>query len=128
MKINNNGQTLIIFVILIPFLIMIMAFVVDISYMYSESSKLQNATKTIINDNYDKRLNDDIKKDIKELYKKNDIKTTNLKVDGNENYLKIKNNYKIESIFGKIIGIKTYNIKVSLKGYKENNKIKVIEE
>ena len=107
MKINNNGQTLIIFVILIPFLIMIMAFVVDISYMYSESSKLQNATKTIINDNYDKRLNDDIKKDIKELYKKNDIKTTNLKVDGNENYLKIKNNYKIESIFGKIIGIKS---------------------
>lgn len=128
MKINNHGQTLVIFVILLPVLLMIMAFVVDISYMYYESNKLENTTNMIIKKNYDKRLDDDIKNTIKNLYKKNDINTSNLKVEGKEEYLKIQNNYKVSSIFGKIIGIKTYKIKVSLKGYKDNNNLKIIKE
>lgn len=123
MKINNHGQTLIIFVILIPLLLAIMAFVVDISYMYNEKLHLENTTKTIINENYKNRLDEDIEKKIKDLYKKNDIKINNLKIVGSQEYLQIKNNYKIDSIFGKVIGLKKYPIKVNLKGYEENNKI-----
>ena len=128
MKLNNHGQTLIIFVILLPILLALMAFVVDISYMYNEKFHLENTTKMIIKNNYKNRLDNGIENKIKDLYKKNDIKINNLKIESTTNYLKIKNNYNIDSIFGKIVGLKKYKIKTNLKGYEEDNKIKVVEE
>lgn len=127
-KLNNNGQTLIMFVILVPVIILLMALVIDISYLYRENAKLEGTTKIIIKNLYNKKEDSNIEDMVIELYKKNDINTANLKVNSNNEFLKIENNYKIDSIFGKIIGLKRYEVKVSLKGYYDNNKIKVIKE
>ena len=128
MKLNNKGQTLIIFVILIPLLITLMAFVVDISYMYKESNKLENTTKTIIKNVYNERLDGDIEKKVKDLYKENKIDNKNVKVSTKNEYLIVKNEYEVDSIFGKLIGIKKYKVKVNLKGYEKNNKIVFTKE
>ena len=63
-----------------------------------------------------------------QLYKKNNIDTDNLKITIKDNNFIIKNEYEIDSIFGKIIGLKKYEVKVSLKGYYDGNKLKVIKE
>ena len=128
MKLNNHGQTLIIFVILLPLLLALVAFVVDISYMYNEKLHLENTTKTIIENVYDKRLDEDIEAKVSKLYKKNKINNKNIKVKGDSEYLQIKNNYEINSIFGKIIGLKKYKMKVNIKGYEKDNKIKFNKE
>ena len=128
MKLNNKGQTLIIFVILIPLLITLMAFVVDISYMYRENNKLENTTKTIIKNLYDERLNENIESKVKDLYKKNKIDIKNIKISAKDDYLIIENNYEVNSIFGKLIGLKKYKIKVDIKGYKKNGKIVFTKE
>ena len=128
MKINNHGQTLIIFVILLPLILALIAFVVDISYMYNEKLHLENTTKTIIENVYDKRLDADIEAKVSKLYKKNKINNKNIKVKGDSDYLQIKNNYEINSIFGKIIGLKKYKMKANIKGYEKDNKIKFNKE
>jgi Flp pilus assembly protein TadG len=127
-KLNNKGQTLILFVILIPIVLVLMALVIDTSYLYKEKTKLESTTKTIIKNNYDKKDSDDIDKIITDLYQKNNIETNNLSISVSDNSLAIKNYYSIDSIFGNIIGIKKYDIKVSLKGIKNNDEIKIIKE
>jgi Flp pilus assembly protein TadG len=127
-KLNNKGQTLILFVILIPIVLVLMALVIDTSYLYKEKTKLESTTKTIIKNNYDKKDSDDIDKIITDLYQKNNIETNNLIISVSDNSLAIKNYYSIDSIFGNIIGIKKYDIKVSLKGIKNNDEIKIIKE
>ena len=128
MKLNNKGQTLVIFIILIPLLITLMAFVVDISYMYRENNKLENTTKTIIKNLYDERLDGNIESKVKDLYKKNKIDEKNVKVTASDDYLTIDNNYEVKSIFGKLIGLKKYKVKVVIKGHKKNGKIVFTKE
>ena len=128
MKINNHGQTLIIFVILLPLLLALIAFVVDISYMYGEKLHLQNTTKMIIKNNYKDRLENNIENKVKDLYKKNNIKVYQSDIKTSNDYFKIETKSEIDSIFGKVIGLKKYKIKVSLKGYKKEDKIIIIEE
>ena len=127
-KLNNHGQTLIMFVMLIPVILILMALVIDVAYLYRENAKLESTTKSVIKNLYDNKDDPNINNMVIELYKKNNINIDNLKINiKNENF-KIKNNYKIDSIFGKIIGLKKYEVKVSFKGYYEENKLKVIKE
>ncbi|MCM1053675.1 MAG: pilus assembly protein TadG-related protein [Ruminococcus sp.] len=119
MLLNKHGQTLILFIILIPLMLIVMAFVVDIGLVMSEKVHLKETTKIAIINNYDsKNIND-----IKELIKKNNIDINNLKIETNNNNLTIENEIKVESIFGKIIGLNNYRIKIKAKGYKTGNKV-----
>ena len=127
-KLNNHGQTLIMFVMLIPVILILMALVIDVAYLYRENAKLESTTKSVIKNLYDNKDDPNINNMVIELYKKNNINTNNLKISIENEIFKIKNNYKIDSIFGKIIGLKKYEVKVSFKGYYEENKLKVIKE
>lgn len=127
-RLNNRGQTLIMFVILVPVILMLMALIIDTAYLYRENAKLESTTKSIIKNLYDSKEDDNINRMIINLYKENDIQTKNLEIISNTTSLKIINHYKVDSIFGKIIGLKQYEVKVSLKGYYDGNKLRVIKE
>ena len=127
-KLNNSGQTLIMFVILVPVIILLMALVIDISYLYRENAKLESTTKNIIKNLYDNKDSINVNEMVIQLYQKNEIDIKKLKVNiENENF-KISNEYKIDSIFGKIIGLKKYEVKISMRGYLKDSKLKVIKE
>ena len=127
-KLNNHGQTLIMFVILLPIMLVLLALVVDISYMYREKNKLENTTKTIIKELYYHKQDDDIKNKVVNLYKKNKINIDNVTIKITDDYFIVNNNYEIDSIFGKIIGLKKYKVKVSFKGYMIEDQIKFTKE
>lgn len=119
---NKHGQTLIAFVIIVPAFILLLAFVVDTGLILNEKVRLESTTKTILENH-----NTDIA-EIKDLYEQNDIPTTNLKITNDNNLTKITNEYEVESIFGKIIGLKSYKIKINMLAKEENDKIKIIKE
>ncbi len=123
---NNRGQTLVLFIIFIPILIILAAFIVDTGLIIRESTRLKATTKTVLKDVYDKENKS--KNMIEELLKENNISTTNLEVTINEDKIRIVNSYDIESMFGKIIGLKEYEVKVDLTINEDNGKIKVIKE
>ena len=54
-KLNNKGQTLIMFILLIPLILVIMALVIDTSFVYKEKIKFQSVTKTIMKTTYEKK-------------------------------------------------------------------------
>ena len=127
-KLNNKGQTLIMFILLIPFILVIMALVIDTSFVYKEKIKFQSVTKTIMKTTYENKDATDFNDKIINLYKKNGIYTNNIVIKVNSDSVVIKNQAKVKSVFGNIIGIKNYEVKFSYKIYKKNESIKVIKE
>ena len=113
---NRNGQTLILFVILIPVLLILAALVIDIGIISNEKMHVSKVTSTILKETFEK---EETVEEIKKLYEKNNIPTENLTIE---------NNYEINSIFGNIIGIKKYSIHCKKKIVKQNNQLKLIEE
>lgn len=100
---NNKGQVLVLFLLLLPVILILFAFVIDKSYLLYEESKLNNigniACDYILEEN-------DINK-LKQLVIENDNQINNIKLVDDEITLK----KEIKSLFGSVIGIDTYKIK-----------------
>lgn len=109
---NKRGQTLILFVILIPILLGLCALVIDVGLIVSKSVELKEVSKSIIRHSY----LDTSEEEIREMFLENDIPVNNLVIEIDEFRIHIQNEYKIDSIFGKIIGIQEYEINVDLTG------------
>ena len=123
MMVKKKGQTLILMVILIPIMIGVLALVVDVGYMSLEKIHLKEVTKTVIKDNIESLEEEKIK----EEFRKNKVNIDNLEIDIDRdiNEINIKNKIDVESIFGVIIGIKEYEIKIDITGILKNGKVKI---
>lgn len=124
---NNRGQTLALFIILIPVLLLFAAFVIDSGVMVRENTKLNSVTKLIINETIDEINDPKINDKIKNLYIRNGIPTDKVIIKIKDNKLTISNEYVKTSMFGYIIDNYEYKVKIKLTGYKENDKI-IIEK
>lgn len=124
---NNRGQTLALFIILIPVLLLFAAFVIDSGVMVRENTKLNSVTKLIIDETIDEINDPKINDKIKNLYIRNGIPTNKVIIKIKDNKLTISNEYVKTSMFGYIIDNYEYKVKIKLTGYKENDKI-IIEK
>lgn len=121
---NKNGQTMVVFVLIIPLLLMLGAFLVDNSYMAYKNNELKNVTKEIIV--YHLRQKNLTEEEIKDYYQKNGVSIDSLNVTYDDGItIEVKSN--IDSYFGKIINLREYKIKVCLRGFIDNNKV-IIEK
>ena len=118
---NNKGQTLVVFILLIPLLMLIAAFAIDKGYVVYKNIEIKNVTKDIIRKEILKDSLSD--SDIKAIYQKNDIPTTNLIIERGKDSITIKNSYQVDSIFGKIVQIKNYDVRCDITGRKNKNKV-----
>lgn len=114
---NNKGQSLVLFVILIPVIIMLICFVVDISYLSNESNRLDNINKFVINKAFTNvnELEEEI------LANDKDIIIKEIKID--DNTIKISLTKNVNSIFGGIVGIKEYKLDSIFEGDRGSRKI-----
>lgn len=122
---NKKGQTLVFFIVFIPFILMLASYVIDLGYIQSEKIKLNDTTKIVIKELYKKDYSTN---QIKQLYQKNDIKLQKVAIKKEEDKIKVSASYEVESIFGKLVGIKKYPIKTTLIGKKINEKIEYQKE
>ena len=125
---NRNGQTLVVFVIIVPVFILLMAFVVDTGYLLKEYTRLNSTTKTVLKTTYEKSNDVNYKEMVVNLFNENKIPVNNLELSVNNEKISIKNQYSIESIFGQIIGLKEYQVKIEMSSYQKDNKIIVEKE
>jgi hypothetical protein len=122
---NNRGQALILFVLFIPLLCFISAFVIDSGLMIKNKIKLDDTTKIIIKEVFDNKENsEDIARN---LYKENNFSTEKFKYKIDGNILYIENEITVESIFGGVIGLQDYNIKSKYKAYLDGD-VLIIEK
>lgn len=123
---NRNGQVLVSFLLILPLLLIILVFVVDMGLMKVNERKVEHVIKEAItyelksSEISDSRVNDYIKNNL------SDIKDVNIVV-GTDN-IKVSVRVYKKSIFNSLIKNKNYTISKSYYGYKENDKIKIIKE
>ncbi len=116
---NKRGQTLILFVILIPILLGLCALVIDVGLIVSKSTHLKEVSKTII----EEVMPEASIEEIEDLFIKNDIPVSQLEVQIEDEKIRIQNEYEIDSIFGSVIGIKHYQVSVDITGSMKDGKV-----
>ena len=123
---NNKGQTLVIFVILIPLFVLILALVIDTSIMFYHKNRLNSINKTVVN--YSMNHIEANRDKILQYIKKNDEDIKVEVLDMNEKTITLKLSKEIHSLFGNVVKIKSYTIRSGYKGTIETKKIEKIEE
>lgn len=122
---NNKGQVLIMFVLLIPLFIMLLAYVFNTSTLYINKSHIENnvkeALKTGLENKTNNLDNEQIELDIKELINKNTKNIKLLKVTVDEK-ISVTLKVSINSLFTNIFK-DSYDVLVKYNGYIDNDKI-----
>ena len=122
---NNKGQSLVTFIIILPILLIICGIVIEFSNIAYQKHHFTSVTKTIISSiiQTDKNIDIDKKNDIIKLYNDNNIQVDDITIIDNDG-LTINASLRMDSLFGKIINKDYYEIKISLNGkFNDNNKI-----
>ena len=121
---NNKGQSLVLFILIIPILLGIMALVIDVGNALNRKNEIENTIEYVINYGLEKEIKEE--KELKTLL--------NYNLDNCENTLRITENKIIVSttayvdgIFTKILNIKGFLIKSSYQGYLDGE-TKIIEK
>lgn len=127
-KLTNKGQSLAIFIVFIPFFIMMGTFVIDMAYAKYIKVKINEMTKMIIKYGLNNIDNEPYNEMVDLIYQ-NDEEVDDYKIEIDSENKKITMTIKKASkgIFSSLIGKDIYNEKSSYKGYIENEKI-IIEE
>ena len=120
---NKKGQTLILFVILIPIFITLIALVVDIGSMQFTYQKLKGVVDESIKEYFLK----DGKNSMENTLKYNDLSKELYEISESDNEVNVYLTYEMDSIFGRLINISSYEIIVNRKGKVEMDQI-IIEE
>ena len=123
MKLNNKGQVLVMFVLLIPIFLLVLVLVVDISNLYIKKDELNNINYLVIDSILDKGIDD---LEIKNLILKNDKDIIINYVNINDEVIEISLEKEYNGIFSHLVRMDKYNIESNYKGYKKENK-KIIE-
>lgn len=98
---DNKGQSLIIFVLCLPIILLFFTYAIDIARVNYERNKMSNIIESSRSNNHD---------EICTFIKKNDGGIT-CNIENNTIFLE----KKIKSLFGIIIKKEYYNVKVSMK-------------
>ena len=116
---NNKGQSLIIFVLILPVIVLFVAFLIDSSLSIMEKSKIDG----IISSNMQNSLNKDIRdvEKIKKVLVKNAKMDVDVKIVDDKLVVKAKSTKK--SVFGKILNFSWYELDFNYCGSYLDKKI-----
>lgn len=119
-KMNNKGQALVVFIIMIPIFFMLLGVVIDISYASYEKRKIENNIKYIARTSFDKRLDE---KKIEDLILTNldDVKEYKVYYDNNSLNIYIKT--KVNGVFSNLFNNPIKNIEVNYKAYFDGDNV-----
>ena len=127
-KLSNKGQSLAMFIVFIPFFIMMGTFVVDMAYAKYNSNRLNETTKMVLRYGLN-HIDEDPYSDMVDLLYQNDTKIDNyeIKIDLLEKKINISVEKASRGFFGSLVGKDIYKEKCNYKGYFNEEKI-IIEE
>ena len=134
---NNKGQSLILFVIVLPVVLFVLVLVIDIGKLLVLRQELNNISEIVLDYGLDKLdMDDNISSDIYdsnynledeliEVIKlnKSDIDKIDVRIDNDRIYVDLSKGEK--GIFSSLVDISMFNVKSSYVGYLDNNKKRI---
>ena len=124
---NNKGQSLVMFVLLIPIFLLIMIMVVDIGKMILLKQELNNINYMAIDYGLDKINEEDIEISISEIIKKNKSDIDNIDISIVDNKLYIELEDSVNNTMKLFDNVDLFYVKSYYVGYIENDK-RIIKE
>lgn len=113
---NNKGQSLVMFILIIPILLGIMAMVIDIGNVIYNKQDIDNINKIVIDYGLDNITSDSVIYDMKELANlNNEDMEIDIKFSDMEFY--VDSSYYVKGIFSKIFKTDGYLVRSKYKGY-----------
>ena len=116
---NKRGQTLIIFVMLIPIILTMAALVIDVGLLYYK----KNEYVGIVEESIKEYFKDEDILSAKKTITLNGISLDDTEINVSDNKITVTLDTKVDSIFGKVIRINEYEIKVSRVGTKDKERV-----
>lgn len=120
---NNKGQVLVLFVLMVPLIIFIIAYFLENMFISNEKQKLDNINQMLIEYSYENKENVGLYDAILNLALKNDKEIIIESFDINIDYIEITLSKDMDSMFGKIIGINKYEIISKYKATISDDKV-----
>ena len=108
---NNKGQVLVLFIMILPVLLLGAAVLIDSSYMVYQKNRLDNINYDVLNSLKDKTSLTE--EEIERLISMNDAEIVNKDIVIDDT-ITIDNYIYVDSIFGKIIGFDEYKVSSSV--------------
>lgn len=108
---NNKGQVLVLFIMILPVLLLGAAVLIDSSYMVYQKNRLDNINYDVLNSLKDKTSLTEAEIEI--LISMNDAEIVNKDIVIDDT-ITIDNYIYVDSIFGKIIGFDEYKVSSSV--------------
>ena len=123
-RLSNKGQSLAIFVIFLPFFIMLGAFIIDLGYARYNQNRLNNTTKLVLEYGL-KHIDEEPYDQMVSLIYKNDPDIDDYKIIINQydSTVRVYLQKATKGFFGNIIKKDIYKERSSFKGTIENEKI-----
>ena len=103
MKLNNKGQSLVLFILLIPVMVLVMVLVIDMGNLYCEKKEIDSIGYLVCDYGISNYYDDNILNDMVKLANLNDDKLSKISVD-------IENNVVDVIIYKKVDGV---NVRIS---------------
>ena len=124
LKLNNKGQSLVLFIMIIPILLLIMVFVYDMGMLLYEKDRLSNTVNMAMDYALDnKEVSDE---EIRDLINKNMTKEVDIKIDRNDDNITIEVIEEVSFIFSNLFDFDFTKLDIEYEGKIVDNK-KIIE-
>ena len=118
---NNRGQSLVAFIIILPILLMIFTLIIDLGFMYIEKRNIDNNCYDAIEYYLDNINKEDIDDKVNKLLNENIKNIDEILINDTDDYVEISVSKNRKSIYS-IISNDT-EIKITYKGIKEDKRI-----
>lgn len=118
---NNKGQSLVLFILIIPILFGIMVLVIDMGNVIYYKQDMDNIDKIVIEYGLDNMEDVNVLSDMKELAKENN-KDLSIEIIFNDMEFYVSSSYYVNGIFSNIFNMKGFLVKSKYKGYKDIDK------
>lgn len=124
---NNKGQSLVLFIVLLPVLLLFMALVVDLGAAYNLKNDIDNSLELVIEYGLDNYSEDGFDREsINKMLKYNIPGSKNDLVIENDKLI-ITSNDSVGGVFARVLNINIFKVESKYMGYLDDDK-KVIEK
>lgn len=122
---NSKGQSLVLFVIILPVLLLILILVIDVGGVIVLKQELNNISKIVLDYGLDNLDKDKIEDELIDLIELNNSEIDDINVYIKDNKIYVEMNEDSSGVFSSLIDVSIFNVKTSYVGYIENNEKRI---
>ena len=122
---NNKGQSLVLFVVVLPILLLVLVLVIDIGRAICLKQELNNVNKLVLDYGLDNLDNENIVNELTKLVNLNndEVDEIDIQIDNNKLYIKLNSDF--DMMLSGLIDISIFDINSYYVGYMEDNEKRI---